>query len=125
MRPERLQHESDDACLASSAGRYDVCALDAQIAIGPLPAAARDGVELFRARKESSLSRLVVRASEPFEPYVPVRRQLLNLLRLVNKRRKVAGFVPVPHQVLHLLRRIGKPFARGEGRGVAARGECR
>ena len=46
----------------------------------------------------------------PFEPYAPVRRQLLNLLRLVNKRRKVAGYRLLPHTVLHLRRRIVRPF---------------
>jgi hypothetical protein len=46
----------------------------------------------------------------PFEPYAPVRRQLLNLLRLVNKRRKAAGYSVLSHTVLHLRRRIVKPF---------------
>ena len=31
-----------------------------------------------------------------FEPYAPVRRQLLNLLRAVNRTRKRAGFETVP-----------------------------
>jgi hypothetical protein len=46
----------------------------------------------------------------PFEPYAPVRRQLLNLLRAVNKSRRQAGYQPVPVEVLPLRRRIVRPF---------------
>lgn len=46
----------------------------------------------------------------PFEPYAPIRRQLLNLLRLVNKSRKAAGYQLLPYTVLHLRRRIVRPF---------------
>jgi hypothetical protein len=46
----------------------------------------------------------------PFEPYAPVRRQLLNILRAVNRARKTAGFRPVPVEVIPLRRRIVKPF---------------
>jgi hypothetical protein len=46
----------------------------------------------------------------PFEPYAPVRRQMLNLLRAVNRKRKIAGFAQLPTQVLPLRRRIVKPF---------------
>jgi hypothetical protein len=46
----------------------------------------------------------------PFEPYAPVRRQMLQLLREVNARRKRAGLPPVPHEVLPLRRRIVRPF---------------
>jgi hypothetical protein len=46
----------------------------------------------------------------PFEPYAPVRRQLLALLRAVNDRRKAAGLSPVPPEVLRLRRRVVKPF---------------
>lgn len=46
----------------------------------------------------------------PFEPYAPVRRQLLNLLRAVNHARRKAGFRPVPIEVLPLRRRIVRPF---------------
>ena len=47
----------------------------------------------------------------PFEPYAPVRRQLLNLLRAVNLVRKQAGYRPVPVEVVPLRRRIVTPFA--------------
>ena len=46
----------------------------------------------------------------PFEPYAPVRKQLLGLLRLVNARRQAAGYANIPPTVLRLRRRIVKPF---------------
>ena len=49
----------------------------------------------------------------PFEPYAPVRRQLLNIWRAVNRSRRKAGFGPVPVEVLPLKRRIVKPFGDG------------
>lgn len=45
-----------------------------------------------------------------FEPYAPIRRQLLNLLRAVNRTRKWAGLNAVPTSCLRLKRRIYKPF---------------
>lgn len=42
----------------------------------------------------------------PFEPYAPVRRQHLLLVREVNRARKRAGFSPVPSEVLPLRRRV-------------------
>ncbi len=46
----------------------------------------------------------------PFEPYAPVRRQMLNILRAVNDRRKSAGLDKLPPKVLRYRRRIVKPF---------------
>lgn len=46
----------------------------------------------------------------PFEPYAPVRRQLLNILRAMNRRRESAGLGPVPIEALRLRRRVLKPF---------------
>lgn len=46
----------------------------------------------------------------PFEPYAPVRRQLLNILRAANRHRKAAGFDEVPIAALRLRRRIVRPF---------------
>jgi hypothetical protein len=46
----------------------------------------------------------------PFEAYAPVRRQMLNILRAVNRRRRSAGLGPVPIEALRLRRRILKPF---------------
>jgi hypothetical protein len=49
----------------------------------------------------------------PFEPYAPIRRQMLNILRAVNQARKQAGYRPVPTEVLPLKRRIVRPFEEG------------
>lgn len=46
----------------------------------------------------------------PFEAYAPVRRQLLNILRSMNRTRKQAGLPVCPHAVLRLRRSIVKPF---------------
>ena len=46
----------------------------------------------------------------PFEPYAPVRRQMLLLLRAVNAKRKVAGLEQLPNEVLRLRRRVVRPF---------------
>ena len=46
----------------------------------------------------------------PFEPYAPVRRQLLNLLRALNRARHTAGLEPVPTSSLRLSRMGVKPF---------------
>ena len=48
----------------------------------------------------------------PFEPYAPVRQQLLNLIRHINQRREPAGLEPVGFDVLRYRRRIVKPFER-------------
>ena len=45
-----------------------------------------------------------------FEPYAPVRRQLLALLRAVNRERKSKGWDLVPFSALRLKRRIVRPF---------------
>ena len=46
----------------------------------------------------------------PFEPYAPVRRQMLLLLRAVNAKRKTAGLDQLPSEVLRLRRKVVKPF---------------
>lgn len=53
--------------------------------------------------------------SLPYEPYAPVRRQLLGLLGLVNRARKVAGLGEVPLSCLRLRRRIGPVFCPPAG----------
>ena len=47
----------------------------------------------------------------PFEPYRPVVRQVLNILRAVNRARKAAGYQPVPAASLRMFREIYRPFA--------------
>ena len=51
----------------------------------------------------------------PFEPYAPVRRQFLNILRAVNRERKRAGYKLVPLEALRLRRRVLKPFRDSNG----------
>jgi hypothetical protein len=46
----------------------------------------------------------------PFEPYAPVRRQYLSLLRTINRTRRLAGLPPVEASCLRLRRRIYRPF---------------
>jgi hypothetical protein len=46
----------------------------------------------------------------PFEPYAPVRRQMHNILRVLNKRRYAAGLVRLAPSVLRYHRRIVRPF---------------
>jgi hypothetical protein len=61
-------------------------------------------------------------ASISFEPYAPVRRQLLCILRAVNRARKKAGFTPVTKHVFRFKRRIYRPFEsiRSEDAPLAA-----
>ncbi len=48
--------------------------------------------------------------SVPFEPYAPVRRQLINIWRAVNRARKEAGFDLISIECIRMKRRIVKPF---------------
>ena len=68
-------------------------------------------VELATHRDVANIGREF--RSLPFEPYAPIRRQLLNILRAVNRQRKQAGLAPVPHTELRLRRRVVRPFEDG------------
>ena len=46
----------------------------------------------------------------PFEPYAPVKRQLFELLRAVNRARKTAGYELVPSSCIRLRRAPCRPF---------------
>jgi len=48
----------------------------------------------------------------PYEPYGPVRSQLLTVLRAVNRRRAVAGLPPLDRRCVRFQRRIVRPFAQ-------------
>ena len=50
----------------------------------------------------------------PIAPYAPVRRQMLMMLREVNRVRKVAGRKQLPHEILPLRRRVVRPFQARE-----------
>lgn len=53
-------------------------------------------------------------ADLPFEPYAPVRQQLLNLIRYINRRRETASLEPVGFSALRYRRRIVRPFGTVE-----------
>lgn len=55
----------------------------------------------------------------PFEPYRPLRVQLLNILRAVNRTRFLAGYDRVPVSVIRFKRTIVRPF--GEDPSVRVR----
>lgn len=61
----------------------------------------------------------------PFEPYAPVRRQLLNILRAVNRVRKAAGYETLGFECLRLRRRIVRPFAADALTGLDAERETK
>lgn len=54
-----------------------------------------------------------------FEPYAPVRRQFLNILRAVNRKRTKAGYRLVPIEATRLRRAVVRPF--GEPADAARR----
>jgi hypothetical protein len=47
-----------------------------------------------------------------FQPYRPVREQLLTILRAVNRDRQIAGYQRVPYSVVRFKRRIAEAFAK-------------
>ena len=67
-------------------------------------------VRLANRRPAAELSELF--SSLPYEPYAPVRRQLLELLRAVNRTRRNGGREAVPLSSLRLRRTPVRVFAR-------------
>ena len=74
-------------------------------------------LELATRRSRESLEREFFRI--PFEPYAPVRRQLLNILRAVNRARRTAGYEPLSSDCLRFKRRIVRPFEVEDGEETA------
>jgi hypothetical protein len=56
----------------------------------------------------------------PFAPFARVRRQMLHILRAVNRERQVARFEPVPVAALRFTRKPVRPFGAIEQRDYAA-----
>ena len=85
-----------------------------------------EDIALYRSRSANWRAEL---ADLPFEPYAPVRQQLLNLIRYINRRRETASLEPVGFSALRYRRRIVRPFGTVEmtpatvGRIVRAAGE--
>lgn len=73
---------------------------------------------LATKRSADALAASFARVS--FEPYAPVRRQLLNIWRAVNRRRKVAAMEPVPVSCIRMRRRIVSPFEEVDERQIHA-----
>jgi hypothetical protein len=48
--------------------------------------------------------------SLPYEPYAPVRKQLLKLFHLINAKRQAAGYSKVPVTALRMRREIVRAF---------------
>lgn len=67
-------------------------------------------VELATRRSADALADELRRI--PFEPYAPVRRQLLNVLRAVNRARKATGLELVSASALRLSRKGVRPFSQ-------------
>ena len=57
---------------------------------------------------------------ESYEPYSSIRRQMFNILREVNRVRKVVGFEQIPSSAIWLKRRILKPFEGQHSNNLAA-----
>jgi len=57
-------------------------------------------------------------AEVPFARYAPIRRQLLNLLRMVNAQRKQHSYELLHHNVLKLSRTSLKVYAESNAEGV-------
>jgi hypothetical protein len=73
----------------------------------------------YRLLRDYFLERAVHRRAETlssafyrieFEPYAPIRRQLLAILRQVNRKRARHGYEPISTDVLRLRRKVVKPF---------------
>ncbi len=50
--------------------------------------------------------------NQPYEPYAPIRKQLLTVLRAVNKKRSAMGYEKIPTDCIRYRRNIVKPFER-------------
>ena len=70
-------------------------------------------VEMAKHRSAEKVAVAIYRL--PIEPYAPVRRQLLVILREVNRARRAAGFAKIPTEVLVLRRRVVRPFGSTNG----------
>ena len=75
--------------------------------------------ELAKRRAPDSVANAIYNL--PLEPYAPVRRQLLIILRSVNRQRRALGYAPLPLEVLPLRRHVVRPFAteRGQQGGLS------
>lgn len=80
------------------------------VRIAPDGYAALKGYYLKIACRRSEETLAAELARSCLLPYSPVRAQLLNLWRAVNRVRRTAGLPPVPIEVVTRKRRIARPF---------------
>jgi hypothetical protein len=71
-----------------------------------------DFLERALERKDMLEARLY---NLPYEPYRPLRQQLLTIRRAVNRKRKAAGFEPLSVSCIRFRRKIVRPFNDGGG----------
>lgn len=64
--------------------------------------------ELARRRSPESVAQAIYNL--PIEPYAPIRRQMLVILRALNQQRQKLGYTQIPLEVLPLRRRVVSPF---------------
>lgn len=57
--------------------------------------------------------------SLPYEPYAPIRKQLLKLLRLINAKRQAAGYSKIPPTCLRFKRQIVRAFEENSSRTLS------
>jgi len=74
-------------------------------------------IDIARRRSTDDLSRELY--CVPYEPYAPIRKQLLNILRLVNQERSGVGMEKIPSTVLRYRREIQKVYVQEVEEGVA------
>jgi hypothetical protein len=79
----------------------------------------------FFARSVSDNAELIAKAIQmlPYEPYAPVRNQLRELLRGINRRRKVAGLTQVEAPLIRRKRKSIRPFESLQPETEDLRGE--
>ncbi len=65
-----------------------------------------DGIAVYRSAEQLGHEF----AASPYARYAPIRRQLLNLLRRVNDRRKQQAYEPLTYSVLRLRRNPVKVY---------------
>lgn len=92
-------------------GGYSISFRSGRVSVRLDPNEYRSLMVSFLARSLSGKERLeAVFSNLPYEPYAPIRSQLLAVLRAVNRRRAVAGLPVLDRQCVRTMRRIVRPF---------------
>jgi len=76
-------------------------------------------VEIGLRRGADAMAREFARLK--YQRFAPVRRQMLETLRAVNRARRTAGIDVLAPECLHLQRRIRRPFSEAEADHLSAR----